>query len=95
MPAHQQKHSRAPSLRLLPVARVGNLTAKAGALAALLICLAGCKPVGPNYNRPTYQAPAVYKEAGASTVVTPPPNPTGGGWQPATPSDGMLRGKWW
>ena len=95
MPAHQQKHSRAPSLRLLPVARVGNLTAKAGALAALLICLAGCKPVGPNYSRPTYQAPAVYKEAGASTVVTPPPNPTGGGWQPATPSDGMLRGKWW
>jgi NodT family efflux transporter outer membrane factor (OMF) lipoprotein len=61
----------------------------------IFILLAGCKPVGPNYNRPTYQAPAVYKEAGASTVVTPPPNPTGGGWQPATPSDGMLRGKWW
>src|ERR1019366_4739364 len=30
-----------------------------------------------------------------STVVTPPPNPTGGGWQAAAPSDGMLRGKWW
>jgi hypothetical protein len=27
--------------------------------------------------------------------VTPPPNPTGGAWQPANPSDGMLKGKWW
>jgi len=60
-----------------------------------LILLAGCKPVGPNYSRPEYQAPAAYKETGASTVAIPPPNPAGGGWQPATPSDGMLRGKWW
>ncbi|MGA3263407.1 MAG: efflux transporter outer membrane subunit [Terracidiphilus sp.] len=60
-----------------------------------LTLLAGCKPVGPNYNRPGYEAPPVYKEAGASTVITPPPNPAGGGWQTATPSDGMLRGKWW
>jgi len=63
-----------------------------------LIMLAGCKPVGPNYTRPTYTAPDVYKEAGASTVkvpLAPPPNPTGGGWQPATPADGMLKGKWW
>jgi len=68
------------------------------AIAALLALgfLAGCKPVGPNYNRPGYEAPPAYKEAGASTVVVPPPNPAnGGGWQPATPSDGMLRGKWW
>ena len=63
-------------------------------LAAALV-LAGCKPVGPNYNRPGYQAPAAYKETGASTVVTPPPSPAGGSWQPANPSDGMLRGKWW
>ena len=66
--------------------------------AAVLLAsltLAGCKPVGPDYNRPGYQAPAVYKETGASTVVVPPPNPAGGGWQPANPSDGMLRGKWW
>ena len=27
--------------------------------------------------------------------VTPPPNRTGGAWQPANPSDGMLKGKWW
>ena len=59
-----------------------------------LILLAGCKPVGPNYTRPTYTAPAAYKEAGATAVV-PPPNPAGGSWQPANPSDGMLRGNWW
>jgi NodT family efflux transporter outer membrane factor (OMF) lipoprotein len=57
--------------------------------------LTACKPVGPNYNRPSYEAPAVYKESGASAVTVPPPNPTAGGWQPASPSDGLLRGKWW
>ena len=68
------------------------------ACVASVILLTGCKPVGPNYNRPTYTAPPTYKETGASAVqvpLTPPPNPTGGGWQPATPSDGMLKGKWW
>ncbi len=59
-----------------------------------LTLLTACKPVGPNYNRPAYQAPPTYKETGASTVV-PPPNPAGGAWQPANPSDGMLRGNWW
>ncbi len=57
--------------------------------------LSGCKPVGPNYNRPGYSAPPAYKETGAATVVVPPPNPQGGAWQPASPSDGMLKGKWW
>jgi len=57
--------------------------------------LTGCKPVGPNYSRPGYQAPAAYKETGASTVLAPPPNPAGGGWRPANPSDGMIRGQWW
>jgi len=67
------------------------------ALACLVavIALTACKPVGPTYSRPTYTAPPVYKEAGASTVLTPPPNPPGGAWQPANPSDGMLKGKWW
>jgi NodT family efflux transporter outer membrane factor (OMF) lipoprotein len=55
--------------------------------------LAGCK-VGPNYNKPVYTAPPAYKETGAPSV-TPPPNPVNGGWKPASPSDGMLRGKWW
>lgn len=62
----------------------------------LTICLlAGCKAVGPNYSRPNMTAPPSYKEMGASNIV-PPPNPAGGGtWKPASPSDGMLRGKWW
>ena len=64
----------------------------AGLLAIGL--MAGCKPVGPNYNRPGYSAPSAYKETGASTVV-PPPNPAGGAWAAANPSDGMLKGKWW
>ncbi len=66
-------------------------------LAPLLLCcllLAACKPVGPNFNKPAYNAPPTYKETGAATVV-PPPNPPGGNWQPANPSDGMLTGKWW
>lgn len=73
---------------------------RASGVCALLglVALAGCKPVGPNYQRPGYTAPPVYKETGASSVqapLPPPPNPAGGGWQPATPSDGMLKGKWW
>jgi len=69
--------------------------------APLLTCffaltlLTGCKPVGPNYSRPGYEAPAAYKETGATAVVQPPPAPAGGSWQPASPSDGLLRGKWW
>ena len=65
-----------------------------GALLAVIL-LAGCKPVGPNYNRPGYTAPPAYKEAGATSAIVPPPAPTGGSWQPASPSDGMIRGKWW
>ncbi len=65
----------------------------------LLLCaagaLAGCKPVGPDYRRPAYTPTPLYKETGASTVIVPPPAPAGGAWQPASPSDGMLRGKWW
>jgi NodT family efflux transporter outer membrane factor (OMF) lipoprotein len=60
-----------------------------------LVLLSGCKPVGPNYNRPAYQAPAAYKETGATAVLLPPPAPKDGAWQPASPSDGLLRGKWW
>jgi NodT family efflux transporter outer membrane factor (OMF) lipoprotein len=71
--------------------------ARAGFVRAslALILVSGCKPVGPNYSRPGYNAPSVYKETGATTVVAPPPNPQGGAWQPANPSDGMLKGKWW
>ena len=64
------------------------------ALPLGLLALSGCKPVGPNYQQPGFQAPPAYKETGASSVV-PPPNPQGGSWKPADPSDGMLKGKWW
>src|SRR5208337_5309966 len=60
-----------------------------------LILLTACKPVGPNYNRPGFEAPPAYKETGATSVFQPPPAPAGGTWQPANPSDGLLRGKWW
>jgi len=69
--------------------------ASMAALAIVAMLLAGCKPVGPNYSRPVYTAPPAYKETGASTEIVPPPSPAGGAWQPASPSDGMLRGKWW
>jgi NodT family efflux transporter outer membrane factor (OMF) lipoprotein len=65
------------------------------ALLCALTLLSGCKPMGPNYSTPAMTAPPAYKETGASNVA-PPPNPANGGsWQPASPSDDMLRGKWW
>jgi len=69
----------------------------AATVAALgtLALLAGCKAVGPDYSRPGYHAPAAYKETGATTVIVPPPNPAGGSWHPANPSDGLLKGNWW
>jgi NodT family efflux transporter outer membrane factor (OMF) lipoprotein len=71
------------------------ISGSCAAMALLaIVMLAGCKPVGPDYKRPAYTAPPAYKETGAPTVV-PPPNPAGGSWSPANPSDGMLRGKWW
>jgi NodT family efflux transporter outer membrane factor (OMF) lipoprotein len=87
-------HSK-PERASAPAAILSKSKPLALASLAALILLAGCKPVGPNYSRPTYTAPPTYKETGASTVLAPPPNPPGGGWQPATPSDGMLKGKWW
>ena len=75
----------------------GSKTGSTGVVVLLagLMGVAGCKPVGPDYQKPTYTAPAAYKEAGASTAVVPPPSPQGGSWQPASPSDGLLKGKWW
>ena len=81
--------------RAAPLAAVVQAAFVLASVLVATLTLAGCKPVGPDYNRPGYQAPAVYKEAGASTALVPPPNPAGGGWQAANPSDSMLRGKWW
>ena len=72
----------------------GNSRIQALLTLSVLLTLTACKPVGPNYSRPTYQPPAAYKETGVTTVQ-PPPAPNGGAWQPANPSDGMVRGKWW
>lgn len=74
--------------------RTQGTALRAGMALAALALLAGCKPVGPNYTRPNATAPDAYKELGAAGVV-PPPNPAGGSWKPASPSDGLLRGKWW
>jgi NodT family efflux transporter outer membrane factor (OMF) lipoprotein len=86
---------RVPQVSILrPGKQLLSITSIFAGFLALLL-LTGCKPVGPNYNRPGYEAPPAYKETGATTAVIPPPAPTGGAWQPANPSDGLLRGKWW
>ncbi|MFP5211446.1 MAG: efflux transporter outer membrane subunit [Acidobacteriota bacterium] len=83
-------------MRMLPPGSGAWIVRRGAWILLPIVCLlAGCKPVGPNYNRPSYRTPPVYKGTGASSVVVPPPNPVGGGWQTANPSDGMLRGKWW
>ena len=78
---------------------VSGKAGKRGALAVMCLIasiFSGCKPVGPDYKRPVYVTPPIYKETGAATVTVPaPPSPADGGWQPASPSDGMLKGKWW
>lgn len=84
----------APQPPRRPVGSARNRTAALAILCAAT-ALTGCKPVGPNYSRPAYRAPAIYKDTGATSVVTPPPTPAGGGWSAADPSDGMLKGKWW
>lgn len=73
----------------------GNASGSIALILFAMVCLAGCKPVGPNYVRPNMTAPPAYKETGARNAIVPPPSPAGGAWQPASPSDGMLRGKWW
>jgi len=89
------KNSRVPQAPILGPGKSRTSTLQTLAALFTLTLLTACKPVGPNYNRPVYQAPPAYKETGATAAVVPPPAPTGGAWQPANPSDGMLRGKWW
>ncbi len=82
----------APSRHERRARRDGRLVV--ACLLGLAALLAGCK-VGPNYQRPDTLAPPDYKEGGSAGSVVPPTNPAGGTWKPASPSDGMLRGKWW
>jgi len=78
----------------VPVSKAKRLRLSTGVCSAMalfgLVLLAGCKPVGPNYSRPAYQAPAVYKEENVAAS-----HAGGVGWQAAAPSDDLLRGKWW
>jgi NodT family efflux transporter outer membrane factor (OMF) lipoprotein len=91
---HLRAHSRRPiAYCLLPVGVPAERWLLGGVTIACFL-VSACKPVGPNYARPAYNAPTAYKETGASTIV-PPPNPPNGTWTPANPSDGMLTGKWW
>jgi NodT family efflux transporter outer membrane factor (OMF) lipoprotein len=80
---------------LLPLSNHSRNRVHFAACLLAFTLLTGCKPVGPNYNRPGYEAPPAYKETGATAVLQPPPAPAGGAWQSANPSDGLLRGKWW
>jgi NodT family efflux transporter outer membrane factor (OMF) lipoprotein len=63
-------------------------------LLAVSVLFSGCT-VGPNYHRPTAPAPPSYKEGSSTNAIVPPPQIPDGGWKPAEPSDGMLKGKWW
>lgn len=48
---------------------------------ALPLLLSACAAVGPNYSRPSVDAPTAYKELD--------------GWKQAQPQDAVLRGAWW
>jgi NodT family efflux transporter outer membrane factor (OMF) lipoprotein len=48
---------------------------------AWLALLSGCAALGPDYQRPTLETPAQYKELD--------------GWRPAQPADALPRGDWW
>ena len=52
------------------------------AVLASLLC-SGCT-IGPRYQRPVAQTPAALKEMAGNDQ-----------WKMATPSDGLLKGKWW
>lgn len=54
-------------------------------IAATVACLAGSGcTIGPKYQRPVAQTPPALKELAGNDL-----------WKMATPSDGLLKGKWW
>jgi NodT family efflux transporter outer membrane factor (OMF) lipoprotein len=59
----------------------------AGVLACILFA-SGCM-VGPNYKRPAAPVPVAYKEPPTSNYKE------ANGWKPASPSDALIKGKWW
>jgi NodT family efflux transporter outer membrane factor (OMF) lipoprotein len=54
------------------------------------VLLSGCN-VGPKYVKPTAPAPPEFKESSPVAYT----NALSGTWQPATPQDAALKGKWW
>jgi len=57
-------------------------------LALLLVALSACR-IGPTYKVPSAPSAPAFKEQ------PPPEFKEAGDWQPAQPSDGLLKGKWW
>jgi len=64
----------------------GGTRAALLALFSALLISTGCM-VGPNYKRPAAPASPAFKEL--------PPAGAQNGWKEATPSDALLKGKWW
>ena len=50
--------------------------------------------VGPKYHKPAVDAPPAYKETSPEQMQASPGAPAPA-WQPASPNDAMLKGKWW
>ncbi len=69
-------------MRFILNRRVTNATRLAGAFFTLLF-LSGCS-IGPKYQAPVVPTPPAFKEITGSNE-----------WKTATPSDGLLKGKWW
>jgi NodT family efflux transporter outer membrane factor (OMF) lipoprotein len=58
-------------------------------LASVSIFAVGCKPVGPNYVKPTTPLAPEFKEAGPDSFKEVD------GWKAAQPSDTQFKGNWW
>ncbi|MBW4038116.1 MAG: efflux transporter outer membrane subunit [Acidobacteria bacterium] len=80
------------------LATTNRLSAQRNAAAKSLACsasvaavlMAGCN-VGPKYVKPTAPAPPAFKESSPAAYNETP----AGTWQPASPADATIRGKWW
>jgi NodT family efflux transporter outer membrane factor (OMF) lipoprotein len=68
----------------------GRPKALACAIAGGMMLLGGCN-VGPRYTQPNLPPPPAYKESSPAAYSAGLP----GSWQPASPQDAKLKGKWW
>jgi NodT family efflux transporter outer membrane factor (OMF) lipoprotein len=72
------------------ISRATSTLALATGMMTGFASLGGCR-VGPKYLAPKTPAPPAYKEVSQDAYKNAPP----GTWQPASPQDAMLKGKWW